>query len=58
VGGVESSSVAFGCTKMIEALKAYSEDSKKPLAIIKRFGISKSSFYYALNWEKQNPGKK
>ena len=58
VGGVDSSSVALGCTKMIEALKAYSEDSTKPLATIKRFGISKSSFYSALNWEKNNPGKK
>ncbi len=58
MGGVESSSVAFGCTKRIEALKAYSEDSTKPLATIKRFGISKSSFYYALNWQKKKPGEK
>ena len=58
LGGVDASPVALGCTKMIEALKAYREDSSKPLATIKRFGISKSSFYYALNWEKNNPGKK
>ncbi len=67
LGGVDSSSVALGCTKKItsrlrcirlQPLKAYSEDSSKPLATIKRFGISKSSFYYALNWKKKNPGKK
>jgi hypothetical protein len=54
LAGVDSSSVPVGCTKMIEALKAHSLDGRKPLATIKRFGISKSSFYYALNWQKQN----
>ena len=58
LGAVESSSIPVGCTKMIEALAAYSQDSTAPLATIKRFGVSKSSFYYALNWQKKKTGKK
>jgi hypothetical protein len=46
------------CTKMVEALAAYHKDSTQPLATIKRFGVFKSSFYHAIKWEKENPGKK
>jgi hypothetical protein len=51
-----SASAPVDCTKMIEALQAYARDSMKPLATSKRLGVSKSSFYYALKWQKNNPG--
>ncbi len=42
---LRNASVKIGCTKMVEALAAYHKDSTQPLATIKRFGVSKSSFY-------------
>ena len=58
LAAIPSASVKMGCTKMVEALAALRNDGTEPFAIIKRFGVSKSSFYHAIKWEKENPGKK
>ena len=57
LAAIPSASVKIGCTKMIEALAAHRKDATQPFATIQRFGVSKSSFYHAIKWEKENPGK-
>ena len=58
LAAIPSASVKIGCTKMVEALAAHRMDGTQPIATIQRFGVSKSSFYHAIKWEKDNPGKK